>query len=232
MNKKYQELDSMDERIEMVKILRRDLAMMLAEPNPKYNDERFYWETVANGQFVTLMLQELLSEQFGGKLIMDNQVDYSLPGLQRLLNSNSWIGDEVIQYVAEILNIDIYILLATQQDLYPTLFYKCDNVNSQKIVDSQAIVLIGNEEHYEVVAINTPTGFQTVFNQNTPFIIALDKKFKITTKKKEIYNPDRFVGTYTEIFGNKIDKTWKKRFGDDDPFTLLLEDYKEEILSS
>src|SRR5690606_11387375 len=74
-------------------------------------------------------------------------------------------------YVSDILNIDIYVLRATQDDLYPHLHTHRPN-NPRN-----AIVIIGNMYHYEVLAVDTDDGFQTVFLPNDPFLTALTNLF-------------------------------------------------------
>lgn len=162
----YQENTGARARLEMAANTRRDLALMLTNENPKYPGHT-YWETSGQGSFPRMVMQEIMNES----LIEDIGVDYSLSGLQYLFNSLNYLGNEVYAYVADVLNIDVYVLLATQVDLQPIFSSRRPGVVRD------GIVIIGNTEHYEVLAVSTNNGFQTVFPSDDPFVIALTELF-------------------------------------------------------
>lgn len=166
MYRPYQENTAARARLEMAANTRRDLALMLTSENPKYPGHS-YWETSGQGSFPRMVMQEIINES----LIEDIGVDYSLSGLQYLFNSLSYLGNEVYAYVADVLNIDVYVLLATQIDLQPIFSSRRPGVVRD------GIVIIGNTEHYEVLAVNTKNGFQTVFPPDDPFVIGLTELF-------------------------------------------------------
>jgi hypothetical protein len=162
----YQENNDASTRLEMAAAVRRDLAWLLGNENPKYPGHS-YWETSGQGSFPRMVMQQIINEN----LIEDIGVDYSLSGLQYLFNSLSYLGNEVYAYVADALNIDIYVLLATQVDLQPIFSSR------RPEIIRDAIVIIGNTEHYEVLAVSIHDEFQTVFPPDDPFVTVLTEVF-------------------------------------------------------
>lgn len=162
--KPYQNNDNRKQRSVFVKKLRRDIAYTLQMKNPE-NNTLTMWETAANGIF-----KELYEQQMAGLEMRDmfgNKLDYSLEGLQRLLNSDQYLGDEVYQYASDILGIDIYVMRLTNKNLYPHLN------TSKKGVERKVVVISGNGNHYETIGVERDGLFQTVFSQDDPFIKAL-----------------------------------------------------------
>lgn len=155
------------ERIASAEKTRRDLANLLPIENSQYPGYS-YWETAADGSFARLAWQEManpvLTEILG--------VDYSLSGLQALFNSDNYLGDEVYQYISDALNVDIYVLRGTINDLYPHL-----NTRQEDRLRA-AIVIMGNTEHYEVVALQQSDGLQTLFQPQDDLVRALIALFR------------------------------------------------------
>lgn len=151
-------------RRRLVSMLRRDIAYTLQMEDPK-NPNLTLWETAANGQFAALYEQQQMGLDFND--IFDFPVDFSLEGLQRLFNSTSYLGNEVYQYASDMLGIDIYIMRLTNQDLY------VHQNTSVRGLNRKVVVISGNGNHYETVGIERDGLFQTVFDQNDPFIVAL-----------------------------------------------------------
>ena len=198
--RKYQNNNDAGYRVDVSSMLRRDLASMLSSENPAYPG-RSYWMTAAYGAFPRMTMQQIVDEE----LVRDVNLDYSMNGLQRLFNSTVQLGDEVYSYVADVLGIDIYILRATTEDLYPHLHtYRLGR-------NRPAIVIVGNAFHYEVVALDTPEGFQTTFMPGDPFITHLTALFIGDRDLADIYNtrlfdPDaEFVNNAIETFGGVND---------------------------
>jgi len=160
----YQNNPNVKFRIEWVQKLRRDLAYSLRLPDVNHPGMT-NWETAAGGQFVALYEQQLMGIDFGQ--VFGQAVDFSLQGLQKLFNSTSYLGDEVYQYASDMLGIDIYIMRLTNKDLYVHLNTASKNLNRK------AVVISGNGHHFETVGVERNGLFQTVFDQNDPFIQAI-----------------------------------------------------------
>jgi hypothetical protein len=202
-NREYQENNQARFRLGYVANLRRDLAIALGNVNPLY-PEHTYWATSGNGAFVGVAMEEVIHEN----LVEVLQVDYSLAGLQRLLNSTHTLGDEVYKFISDALNIDVYVLRATRTDLFPHYH------THQPAVVRDGIVIIGNMYHYETVAVETDQGLQTVFPPGDPFLDAVSAVFVGDGAFNDIINnipfdPDenfitstvgRIVGWYNDEF--------------------------------
>lgn len=217
----YQEHNGARYRLNLAARVRRDLAVALGYDNPMYPGNT-YWATSARGAFPRMVMQQINDETLVGEL----RVDYSLAGLQRLFNSTSQLGDEVYTFVADAMNIDIYILRATQEDLYPHYHTRRPGV------PRKGIVIIGNMYHYEVLAVNTANGFQTVFEQGDPFLDALTQLFVGDGDFNDIvnvvpYDPDDafvhdFVEAFTTAAGLNIPENIQEIFPEADPFRVTL----------
>ena len=163
----YQNNASFAYRSQFVAMLRRDLAFVLGMQNPSAPGQTFY-QTTANGQWVNLAEQQQmglsLTDDFGVP------VDYTLTGMQRLFNSRRDVGDEVYQFVSDMLGVDIFVVRGTDRNLYVHLSTRDPN-NPRR-----AVVIVGNGMHYEVIAVDhgPQVGFQTIFNVGDPFITALE----------------------------------------------------------
>lgn len=203
--KKYQENNNAKYRIEMATKIRRDLALILSYENTKYPSFT-YWETVANGRFPVLLMQQLSDES----LVRDLGLDFSSNGLMYFLNSYQFLGDEVYAFIAEIFGINVYILRATKDDLFPHLTTK--TLGDKK----KSAVIVGNTQHYEVLAIDKPEGFQTLFDADDDFIRILDSRFDIAPK--EDFDPYvNYIVNLGDILPNlTLDKL--NMFDDNDPF--------------
>jgi SAM-dependent methyltransferase len=217
----YQENNGAAFRLQLAAKMRRDLGVALGLENPLYPGHT-YWETSARGAFPRMVMQQINDEA----LVRDLRVDYSLAGLQRLFNSTSQLGDEVYTFVADALNMDIYVLRATQTDLYPHYHTRRPGILRN------GIVIIGNMYHYEVLAINTNTGFQTVFPPDDPFLVALTALFVGDGDFNDIvntipYNSDDafvadFVDAFTDETGLHIPEDIDEIFTAQDPFRLAM----------
>ena len=173
----YQNNGDYQFRRRFVSMLRRDVAYTLQMEDPD-NQGMIMWQTAANGQFTALYEQQLMGLDFND--IFDYPVDFSLDGMQSLFNSTAYLGNEVYQYASDILGIDIYVMRLTNRDLYVH-----QNTSVRGVV-RKVIVISGNGNHYETVGIERPNGtdtgtdtgtmFQTVFDQNDPFIISLRRQ--------------------------------------------------------
>lgn len=194
----YQENNSYAYRTDLVTHLRRDIAYTLQRPatvNGEYlplddqtlkqREELGYlknqlpvdyrykinYETASDGAFPNIYLVYL----------HDQAMDFSLPGLQRLLNSCSDLGDEVYGYVANLFDLDIFVMYIYLDNLKTHI----DTLAEEK-PKRPSIVIGGNGEHYEVIAIKTPEGYQTVFLPDDPFINQIIYQKRQTGREKEI----------------------------------------------
>ncbi len=220
----YQENNNASYRLGITAQLRRDLALKLGNENPQYPGYT-YWATSGRGAFPRLVMQEIVDENLIHVL---NNVDFTLAGLQRLFNSTEELGEEMYGFVSDILNIDIYVLRATSKDLFPQQHTHNPNNNPRP-----GIIIIGNDYHYEVLAVNKPDGFQTVFLQNDPFRVAITTLFAEHGGFNDIrnvipYDPDEnfirdYIGVVSSAPGANIPESSRQIFLPDDPFRHTLE---------
>jgi SAM-dependent methyltransferase len=218
----YQENGDYRYRVDMAKKIRRDLALILTEENPDYPGHT-YWSTTGNGALPRLTMQEVLDPN----IIEAYNVDYSVAGIQRLLNSNRFLGNETYSLVADVFNLDVYILQATADELYPqtnTLYSHPANR------PRNAVIIMGDGNHFEVIALRTPTGLQTIFPPGDPFLQTLNGVFKEVNAcdNQGVYDPDEtFIKDVTDTFlvdGGQI--PWasiEEIFREDDYFRLDME---------
>lgn len=226
--KPYQENDDEMYRTQLAKELRRDLAFLLNYENPEYPNHT-YWESSGRGAFPRIMMQQLANES----LVQELKVDFSLSGLQRLFNSYSYLGDEVYQYISDVLDVDIYILRATSEDIFPHI-----NTRNPKI-SRNGIVIVGNSYHYEVVAVETNGEFQTTFPPNDPFILALINVFigdggfndSIPFDPEEEFIKNA-VETFTTGDEFKLPDDLMEIFTEEDLFITLLSDMSDRIVEA
>jgi SAM-dependent methyltransferase len=188
--KPYQDNPSYKFRSELVKMLRRDLAIYLTTPSPipptkqikesmeeiakiknvEVPEARVY-DTLNDGAFLDHYLFEIRdglieTDEAGVKL------DYSLEGMQQLLNSSRDVGVEVYQYVADILGVNVFVMRG-----YTDKIEMITNTLKEETMDRPCVVILGNEIHYEVVGVKTKVGIQTMFFTDDPFIKAIENKF-------------------------------------------------------
>ena len=219
---KYQENASAAYRMELSERLRLELASLLERENPMFPGYT-YWQTAGRGSFPRMTLQEISDES----LVEILGVDYSLNGLKALFNSHAQLGDEVYAYIADALNIDIYVLRATKTDLYPHLHTRRPNIKRK------GIVIVGNMYHYEVVATKVDNMYQTIFNFEDPFMVALTSRFIGDGDFDDIYNtvaynPDEtfvndVVAAWVDDTGLKIPGNLPEIFPPNDPFMITLQ---------
>lgn len=197
----YQNTAGAEFRINLTQRFRRDLAMKLAHPNPKYEGWT-YWETAGNGAFPRLLMQTLSNEDLVNEVdTRDNFLDYSLKSLEVLFNSASILGDELYSFISDILNVDVYVMQGTTTDLL---------VNTHTVFSNefrQGIVIMGNTYHWEVIGLDTPEGIQTIFEPYDEFLIAIRSKFGEGGELSIInYDPvDAFIEDYINAFGENLD---------------------------
>ena len=135
-------------RNEIVSSFRRELAINLGEIYPGTQHTRY----------------ELLSKGNIKELGDSGMYEYTLQGLQSWLNSSNSMGDEIISFISEIIQKNIYFLDARTKDVYV-------RKNSYEIPSGQCIVVFYNGLHYDLCGIFTKQGTTgTLFDYNDPFI--------------------------------------------------------------
>lgn len=157
----YQENNDMKFRTRYVSRLRKNLAQILECENLDYPGYS-YWETANHGSFVRMTLQQIIDPT----LISDLDVDYSLPGLQTLLKSKRFLGDEVYGYISDALHLDVIVVNGEDGRFAPHL---------SSNHGWQTVVVIGADGHFETLGLRTPDGIQTVFDPDHPFIQSMRK---------------------------------------------------------
>ncbi len=161
----YADVESYTSRVSLVKHLRRDLARVLSVTAARSN--KLVYQSVMNG-----MLPELATGQYQKRDLdkdsIGNTIDYSINGLQNLINSNRNIGKELYGLLSELLLLDIYILSGQGGVVTPS-FHTYDI--GPKV--DRAVVILGDGRHYELVGVRNDNGIQTLYTNNDPFIAAI-----------------------------------------------------------
>ena len=147
---------------------RRDLGY-LGRRIPVDSPQLLTYEAFGDGIFVNYFgVEKASGEPITTASFGRVPVSFSLEGLQQLIGSDLDLGNEVYQYVADMLGIDIYILEGHRDNvIFITRIIK-------EPTNRTAVVVLHVGGHYEVVAIDTPDGFQTAFEPNDPFLIAIN----------------------------------------------------------
>ncbi len=186
------------------------LAHNVKQPDPD-NPPFIYWESYRNASYFRIAIQQIML----GELI--DGVDYSVTGLQKLWRSNDYLGNESYGFVADILDIDIYIFYGTEYDLYPVSTTKVRNINER---DSVAIV--GNSRHWETLEYQGMTLFppdhifvqtlRLLFDDNDPISVDIEDNIKsilIANTKDNKENEEKIcnrLGVFRGMESQKIIK--------------------------
>ena len=220
----YQSSSSAKDRIELVSKARRDFAALLSQKDQKYENVT-HWATAAGGSFPRLLMQELASLDF----LVDTRIDYSLKGMQRLFNSDFYLGEEAYQYISDTLDIDITVLQATPENLY-------FNFTTRNIAKPRrCVVVVGNGAHFEVMAVVTEGGlFQTVFDDGDDIIREIDslRKEGIVDLNPDAFDPDAsFVEEFVEAFHTKqgVPGNIKEILPKGEPFLEMMDRLSDQI---
>jgi SAM-dependent methyltransferase len=129
-------------RRRMAREIRRDLAFILSEQDPD-DESRIYYETLNNGSYVGLYEERLLYD----KISDEQKIDFSLSGLQILLNSNEPIYHEIMPIISELMGIDVIVCILTEGGVAFESAPGIDGTNRDVVVVSR------NEDHYELMGI-------------------------------------------------------------------------------
>ena len=106
--------------------------------------------------------EQLLGLNF--KDVFGQSVDFSIAGLEKLFDSNSLLGDEIYSFIADLLNIDLYVMRITNKDLYP-------HASTFKPgTPKRSIIICGNGYHFETIGLIKGKLYQTFFEPDDEFI--------------------------------------------------------------
>lgn len=156
----YQDNNSYSSRTGIVRSFRDELGSLITEIDPSTDFLRYY-NTAAGGAWVELWKEQKTDET-------GLELDYSIEGMVNLFLSDEDVGDEVYNFVSEIIGIDVYVMIGKTSDLYHHINTSTDDTNRK------CVVIVGNEHHYELVSVMRDGALQTVFYSDDPFIIALN----------------------------------------------------------
>jgi len=132
--------------ISMARQFRRELSEKLGSKNPKTG--KIYYETINNG-----FMKEY------SKFVPE----YSLSRMKRELDSNSPLGYGYMEFIADIIDKDIYILDRSSMGLYKT-----DEVTVKD--RKSAIIIYYDGSHYETVVQNVGDSQVHHFSSKNPII--------------------------------------------------------------
>ena len=170
-------------RLAMARMMRRDVAYLLSqtvESIAVLDPSLSFLTTIYDKPKEILYVQYPQFLQY--YIFTYNQPDissmYSLPGMMRLINSTQFLGEEVFIIFADLLNINLYITVAKTNNLV----YLNNYIRPSR---QWNIVISGNTQHYELIGVRRQNDLvsqkheiQTVFENNDPFIQALQNKPK------------------------------------------------------
>jgi SAM-dependent methyltransferase len=166
----YANTDNYDTRTSIVAKFRRDIAALLSMEDTRYTDGSIYYDTYSNG----------LWREFSKNEAID--VDFSLDGMQKLFNSNNFLGEEVLKFISNVFTvvnnitnkdiiIDIYVFVIKSTNLSDPnqtdlTFHisTATNFENQKNKNRYGIFIAGNTQHYELIGVEGQEGIQTIFN--------------------------------------------------------------------
>jgi hypothetical protein len=140
------------ERIKIVRKLRRDLALMLDQPDPSAPG-RIYHQTIIERGFQTV------DDEISRGVSFD--FDTRLISMRNLINSNFPFPESLLDYVGLILGIGIVVLTNDGLEKY--------NMTE----DSPIVVIFKENGEYQTVGIRMESGIQTVFYADSDFIQSL-----------------------------------------------------------
>ena len=220
---------SRSERKEIAKATRSDLADKLFLHDPEHRSRNItYWETASNGSYVSFAVMELHTRQTGGEL--KGLPDSSVIGLANLFSSSCNLGGEIYKYIADILNVNIYVVRAGTLDIgfHEAVFSRDEKANN--------ICINGTGTHYELVGIMDSKGvIETEFPSNHPFIVSMRAKWGLVEPAPltlEDIDPDtvlvrailQYFGTGRELIEPDFSKSTER-----DPLKIRYEMLRERI---
>jgi len=155
-NSTYLQTNSIPLRSQQVRNYRNQLADKLQQPDPNApvsdnptSPALTFWDTAAEGRYREYQQLQEQGRQHGEDPFDD--FDYSLKGLQMLLRSNSYIGDELYAYASEDAKVNIHVLFGyPDQGALPYVSTGFDHPDNIFIL---AVGGPGQQRHYELLSV-------------------------------------------------------------------------------
>jgi hypothetical protein len=158
----YRALTSRPAREEKAKQFRQELSLYLQEKKDGYAR----WETIRDGMFPKSAMKYLTIGDKDNNYLFDNAISF--------LDSRQWLGEDTIAMIGELFKVDIYIVQACPDNVYPYIAYKHKDIVCPKII----INYTGS--HYETVGLLKDKEVFTYFKADNPLIIYLNKQIEGT----------------------------------------------------
>ena len=98
--------------------------------------------------------------------------DYKLPFMKKQLAGSGFIGYGYLEYISNMMNVDIYILSGDEEDIY---------VSDEKSFDKQrqSVILHYQHHHYDLVGLYENKKITTIFCPRHEFIRMLRKRYRL-----------------------------------------------------
>lgn len=224
-----------DQRIAMADQMRIELATLLQNDNSFYPGHN-WWSTVGDGIFLDLSMQQLKTDN----LKDFNNVDWTLRGLQRLLNSRSYLGDEIFSLIAAVFNIDIYLFQAETVNGVKTLTREAYYTYTKPRNQSIAILWV-NRNHFELIGTGDDKT-RLLFNNDDPFIQAVNQRYPQGHSNdhsgRTAFNPDQhLIKVISQLMVNDdddsfLDKIYQTLSSVNDPLAEQIKQHYVEIVTA
>ena len=207
----YQNNVSYPVRTELAANLRRELGALLPSQHPLF-PHNTYWEV--NTSFASFLLQEIRDP----RLVEELRVDYSSRGMQRLFNSAKYLGDEVLEYTSNVLNLDIYLFQGGVNDLHLLSSTRFQGLAREAIL----ILGLAGNSHYELIGLQTSDGIQTKFGAAHPLIKAIQTTYNNLAERHFTTSPDFDLLEAYRTSGITDFQTVVNALGEQDPLVVGL----------
>ncbi len=139
---KYQNTPFYDDRFNIVREFRNELGSYLKAYIPGSSIQ--VYDAISNGELAALGVVEDLDI-------------FSLKGLTDLLYSENDVGDEIYSYVADLIGVDVIVFRGTKSNLNKHFSTVMEDVIRP------IIMIVGNQVHYELIAIREGLKIKTLF---------------------------------------------------------------------
>lgn len=157
IDRKYQ--DSANGRRTEAKSIRLSMITYLTQ---EYNTFT-YWELINNGIFIERYINELLQKKYKPK--------HSLTYIRELLHSNEYLGDESITILSSMFKINIITLVGYKDETELAQVFDFIPFLPDDKLSNKYIVIIGNINHWEIIAYKNNKGkLTTIFTRKDELI--------------------------------------------------------------
>jgi hypothetical protein len=188
-------MSTSEDKAKMIVELRKELSFLLSMASKDYNNKDItYWELFTPG--VQLFSQQLAAKM---KNLPDTKsaIEWSLPGIQRLFNSNYPIPQQLIPFIEKALDINIIVVIKDNNR------YVVKSV-SPAVDKRKYIVLMSINDKWIPIGVSVRdfgnNGIRSVFVNNDPFIVSLLTQTNIV-QPPAINADDTFITIATNTFG-------------------------------